>query len=101
VPRGKPYIGDLSQRTWLQAAACKGMAGGFDTTKKFDKSIGYAVTVIDTAAENAIEVCIECPVMLQCLKSVLAMEEQPEGIWAGMTQEERVAELTRRGAQAA
>lgn len=76
------------------------MAGVFDTKKKFDRSLGYAVTVVDSCAEYAREVCIECPVMLKCLKSVLGMQEQPEGIWAAMTQEERI-EYAATGALAA
>lgn len=89
MPRPKPPIGGLLMGTWLKDAACAGMAGVFDTTKKWDKELGRRATVTDSCVEFAREVCIECPVMLRCLKDVLAMEEQPEGIWAGMTQEER------------
>ena len=58
------------KQTWRQQAACRGL----------DPMIFYPVT--DEEAEDAKDVCDECPVREACLEHALAVREK-EGVWGG------------------
>ena len=71
--------GDLPatmKQTWRQQAACRGL----------DPLIFYPAT--DEEAEDAKDVCDDCPVREACLEHALAVREK-EGVWGGATERER------------
>ena len=62
--------------TWRQQAACKGL----DTSIFFPES--------DAAAGPAKAVCATCPVRAECLEWAIAARQE-DGVWGGMTDNER------------
>ncbi|MBI2168854.1 MAG: WhiB family transcriptional regulator [Actinobacteria bacterium] len=74
--------------TWRRAAACKGLDPGLFHPD--DDVPGFAETV-----EAAKVVCDACPVRPTCLEHALAVRE-PDGIWGGLTAQERRRVLRRR-----
>lgn len=48
--------------------------------------------------QRATALCGRCPVLLQCREHALAARE-PYGVWGGMTEDEREAELAARDAR--
>lgn len=44
---------------------------------------------------KALAVCATCPVILQCRKQALQIQE-PYGIWGGLTEDDRIAILNKR-----
>lgn len=67
----------MNQQSWRTHAACRGI----------DPEIFYPVTD-EEEAEQAKEVCAECPVQEACLEHALAVREK-DGIWGGCTERER------------
>lgn len=76
-------------RHWRDEAACLGK----DTEVFFPS--GTTGRALEQAAE-AKAVCVQCPVIQQCLDWALATSQQ-DGVWGGMSEEER--RLLRRGRQ--
>jgi WhiB family transcriptional regulator, redox-sensing transcriptional regulator len=84
VPRPHPGVGRpvnfqrlqhaAPAETWKQLALCRGL----------DPDLFYG----GVEPEQAAQVCRLCPVKVPCLEYALAVEEW-EGIWGGMTGEER------------
>lgn len=62
--------------TWRQRGACNGL----DPAVFFPES--------EEAAEEAKEICAECPVRIACLEHALASHER-DGVWGGATERER------------
>ena len=67
---------DGRDRSWVDAAACVGMA---------DEVFFPASTGV-VAAVEAKEICRRCPVMVACLEYGL---REPFGVWGGTTERER------------
>ncbi|MFI5040931.1 MAG: WhiB family transcriptional regulator [Acidimicrobiales bacterium] len=66
----------IVQQTWRQQAACRGL----DTEIFFPAS--------DADADAAKDVCATCPVRDQCLEWALATRQE-DGVWGGLTDNER------------
>lgn len=66
----------MNPQSWRTHAACRGI----------DPEIFFPVT--DEDADQAKEVCAECPVQEACLEHALGGREK-EGIWGGCTERER------------
>lgn len=62
--------------TWRQRGACNGL----DPAVFFPDS--------EENAEEAKEICAECPVRIACLEHALASHER-DGVWGGATEKER------------
>jgi WhiB family redox-sensing transcriptional regulator len=79
---------------WQLQAACRGVDSElfFHPAGERDPSR----TRRDLAAKA---VCARCPVLRPCFDYALAVGE-PYGVWGGMSEDERAALLTRRGAGA-
>ena len=45
--------------------------------------------------KKALAICATCPVILQCRKQALQIQE-PYGIWGGLTEDDRIAILNKR-----
>ena len=63
---------------WHNRAACKGL----------DPSIFFPATEDEADAEQAKEVCMQCPVREACLEYALSVREK-DGVWGGRTERER------------
>lgn len=79
------------QREWSDKARCR----NFDP-KLFDTSTKQGRTVVTKETERAQEICLGCPVMMDCLIHA-AFYEINTGIWGGLTPEERDAWAAREG----
>ena len=64
------------QQTWRQQAACRGL----------DTEIFFPVS--DPDADAAKDVCATCPVRGECLEWALATRQE-DGVWGGLTDNER------------
>lgn len=65
-----------STETWRDGAACRGI----------DPEVFYPAT--DEEAEDAKDICGQCPVVDPCLEHALSFREK-EGVWGGATERER------------
>lgn len=85
MPRSKPPImtqmAELAE--WSPQAACRG-----EEPRKFDTEQGGGQTLITLDTEEAMDICAVCPVMLSCLHYAIKYGET-EGIWGGLTPEDR------------
>lgn len=75
---------------WQYDGACRDA----DTTMFFHPE-GERGAARRRRVEAAKEICAQCPVLQQCREHALAVRE-PYGIWGGMSEEERVAEIAAR-----
>ena len=75
-PCSREDVVPLTNQTWRQHAACKGV----------EPDIFYPAT--DDEAEVAKAVCAICPVRQPCLEYALASRER-DGVWGGATEKER------------
>lgn len=86
MPRIKPldYLTEVkSLRDWSARAACPS-----HDPKLFDTTVASNRTVITEDTERAREICVGCPVMLDCLTHAAVFNIRT-GIWGGLTVEER------------
>ncbi|MHB8295684.1 MAG: WhiB family transcriptional regulator [Acidimicrobiales bacterium] len=92
--RGEPRRGDPRRGDrWQSYAACKGpLAPIF-----FPPSHAERREERDEREAQAKAICAVCPVTKDCLEYAIAIRE-PHGIWGGLTEIERRAELDRRAA---
>lgn len=74
--RGSKDVVPLTNQTWRQHAACKGV----------DPEIFYPIS--DEEAEVAKSVCRGCSVRQLCLEYALGSRER-DGVWGGATERER------------
>ena len=74
--RSNEDVVPLTNQTWRQHAACKGV----------EPDIFYPAS--DDEAEVAKIVCGQCPVRQPCLEYALASRER-DGVWGGATEKER------------
>lgn len=79
---------------WQYQGACRDV----DTTMFFHPE-GERGAARRRRVEAAKAICATCPVMQQCREHALSVRE-PYGIWGGMSEEERMAEVAaaKRGA---
>lgn len=85
---------DEGSATWRRRAACKGLdPGTFHPDDRSDDPDSDEVA--PGAVSAAKEICAACPVREACLEHALAARE-PDGIWGGLTAQERRRELRRR-----
>jgi len=86
---------DTEASSWHHFAACRGE----------DSSTFFAPSYFEKRSEkNAREavakaICARCPVQVDCLEYALAIREV-HGVWGGLNEMERRAELRQRTAQA-
>jgi WhiB family transcriptional regulator, redox-sensing transcriptional regulator len=73
----------MKNLVWRQVAACRGV----------DPDIFYPVSEED--ADEAKDICRQCPVMETCLEYALATRER-DGVWGGATERERRRMLRQR-----
>jgi WhiB family transcriptional regulator, redox-sensing transcriptional regulator len=87
---------DVQTRSWRDLAACRGQ----DATPFFAPA--YFERRSEKLAREAVAkaVCARCPVRSDCLEQALENRD-PHGVWGGMNEAERRAELRRRRAVAA
>ncbi len=69
-------LSTMNPQSWRNHAACRGI----------DPEIFHPVT--DEEADQAKEVCAECPVQEACLEHALGVREK-DGVWGGCTERER------------
>jgi WhiB family transcriptional regulator, redox-sensing transcriptional regulator len=70
-----------SERDWRSAAACRSA----------NPELFFPISAFGKALEQVVEakaICARCPVRRQCLTFALRTR-QADGIWGGMTEEER------------
>ena len=72
-------------QSWRLQAACRGL----------DPSIFYPSSEDDADADQAKEVCAQCPIRLACLEHALTRREK-DGVWGGATEKERRRVLRQR-----
>lgn len=70
----------LDRPSWMADAACAGMA-----TETFFPGRGGDV-------EGPRQVCMSCPVKVECLDYALSTEDYPVGVWGGRTARQRKGE---------
>jgi WhiB family transcriptional regulator, redox-sensing transcriptional regulator len=86
---------DTRTASWWDLAACRG----------HDASVFFAPGYFEKRAEKlarealAKALCVRCPVRDLCLEQALSTRD-PHGVWGGMNEAERRAELRRRHAAA-
>ena len=87
---------DVQTGSWWDLAACRGQ----DATPFFAPS--YFERRADKLAREAVakSICLRCPVRDDCLEHALETGD-PHGVWGGMNEAERRAELRRRRLAAA
>ena len=93
MPRVKPSIHDemTSLAGWSDQAACRTRRpADWDTVK-----VNNATSVTEDV-ERAKDVCVSCPVMMDCLVHGIVFEKTDQ-VWGGLTDEERDAWATREG----
>lgn len=66
-------------RGWVQSAACAGHP---------DPELWHPASVATDVTEP-LEVCLGCPVRADCLATALASTPPVQGIWGGLTEDER------------
>jgi WhiB family redox-sensing transcriptional regulator len=86
---------DVRTGSWWDLAACRGL----DATPFFAPA--YFEKRAEKLAREAVAkaTCRRCPVRVECLEHALATRD-PHGVWGGMNEAERRAELRRRRASA-
>ncbi len=73
----------LEQWEWQRAAACRGM-----DSSVFFHPPNERDAARDNRADRAKAVCINCPVITDCLDHALRFRE-PYGVWGGRTADDR------------
>lgn len=85
LPVSSPWV-------WQEDAVCLGM-----DTELFFHPEGERGGTRQRRVAAAKAICATCPVLKQCREYALANRE-PYGIWGGMSEEERAAEIRRQTA---
>lgn len=75
---------------WQNAGACRELP-----SEMFFHPDGERGPSRRNRENNALAVCATCPVIKQCRKQALAIQE-PYGIWGGLTEDDRIAILGRK-----
>lgn len=83
---------DRAGASWRRSAACKGVDPAIFHPEESD---GTGGTAVEEAEAEAVAICRGCPVREACLEHALAGRE-PEGVWGGLTAQERRRETRRR-----
>lgn len=94
MPKAKPleYVSEMDeQRVWTDRAACLGQ-----NPRLWDTRLVSRQTEITEDTIRAQEICIGCPVMMDCLTHAVVFDIRT-GIWGGCTPEERDAWAGREG----
>jgi WhiB family redox-sensing transcriptional regulator len=82
---------DLQSGSWWDLAACRGQ----DATPFFAPSYFERRDEKLAREARAKAICVRCPVRSDCLEHALSTRD-PHGVWGGMNEAERRAELRRR-----
>lgn len=78
----RKFVNDIiinSKETWRQQGICS----------HADPDIWFPGTGQSAKAKLAIELCLQCPVRIECLEAALTAEDEERGIWGGTTMKER------------
>ena len=86
MPREKPSVDEEVRdlMTWSGTAECR----KHDPRKWDTRHNRQGLTILTDANREAMDICLGCPVMMQCLEHAF-LHEKTEGIYGGMTDEER------------
>lgn len=79
----RKFVNDIilanNKESWRQQGICS----------QTDPDIWFPSAGQSAQARLAIELCLQCPVRIECLEAALTAEEEEHGIWGGTTMKER------------
>lgn len=79
----RKFVNDIiitnSKESWRRQGICS----------HTDPDIWFPEREKITHCKQAIELCLQCPVRIECLEAALTSEEEERGIWGGTTTKQR------------